>query len=283
MSLNLGRSQSSSTQQSDAYGYNSSTSRDQSQASSLSQSGGAASTVQDVFGADFYKQLFGGATNAANAALINAPELSSAARQLFTGGSQFLQSLGGGAGTDYLTNRLTGDNPVLTEQIDQLREDTGRFFNEQINPAITSRAVAGGTLGGGRQGVAQALGAGEAARAFTQGATALRVADQGQRDQIAAQVAQNSLQSAATGLGALPGLLDVLERGDSAELGVYSQLSGILGGPQVLSQSQSSDFARATSQSVSEAFAKSFGEQRSTSTGRSRGSAWQFGGGLPGG
>lgn len=283
MSLNLGRSNSSSTQQSDAYGYNTSQSQDLSQASSLSQSGGAASTTQDVFGADFFKQLFSGATGAANSALINAPELSSAARQLFTGGSQFLQSLGGGAGADYLTSRVTGDNPVLQEQIDRLREDSGRLFTEQINPAITSRAVAGGTFGGGRQGVAQALGAGEAARAFTQGATALRTADQGQRDQIAAQVAQNSLQSAATGLGALPGLLDVLQRGDSAELGVYSQLSGILGGPQVLSQSQSSDFARATSQSLSEAFAKSFGEQRSTSTARSRGSAWQFGGGLPGG
>lgn len=282
MSLNLGKSKSSSQQSSDSYGYNTSESQDLSQSSSMSVSGGASGTSQDVFAADLFRRLYGGAEGAAGSALMSAPELTSAARQLFTGGSQFLQGLGGGAGTDYMTDRLSADNPVLQQQIDALREDTGRLFTEQLNPAITSRAVAGGTLGGGRQAVAQGLAMDSAAREFTRGATALRTADIAQRDQVAAQVAQNSLSSAATGLGALPGLLDVLERGTNAELGVYSTLSGILGGPTVLSQSESSDFSRATSQSVSEAFAKSFGEQRATSRGSSRSSAWQFGASLPG-
>lgn len=283
MSINLGHSSSGSRQGSNSYGYNSSTSSDVTSSSALSASGGQSRTVQDVFGADFFQRLFGGASDAANNALLQAPELTSAARQLFTGGTQFLQSLGGGAGTDYMTDRLSADNPVLQEQIDALREDTGRLFSEQLNPAITSRAVAGGTLGGGRQGVAQGMAIDSAARTFREGATALRAADTAQRDQVAAQVAQNSLSSAATGLGALPGMLDILERGNNAELGVYSSLAGILGGPQVLSQSESSDFARSTSQSLGEAFARSFGEQRANSWGYSRGRSTQFGASLMGG
>lgn len=280
MSINLGGSKESqsSKSQSDSYGYNSSVSGDSSMSSSVS--GGSGSTVQDVFSADTFRSLFGGASDAAKQALLGAPELTEAARSLFTGGSQFLQSLGGGAGTDYMTSRLSADNPVLQEQIDALRDDTGRLFSEQLNPAITSRAVAGGTLGGGRQGVAQGMAIDSAARTFREGATALRAGDVAQRDQVAAQVAGNSLTSAATGLGALPGLLDVLERGNNSELGIFSSLSGILGGPTVLSQSESSDFSRATS--MAEAFSRAFGEQRATSSSSSRGkgTSFHFGGGL---
>jgi hypothetical protein len=182
--------------------------------------------------------------------------------------------LGGGAGTDYLNQRLTGGDELLNEQIAQLRGDTGRFFSEELNPAITSRAVAGGTLGGGRQGVAQGMAADAASRRFTEGATALRVADQSQRDAIAAQVASNSLSAASTGLGALPGLMDIAERGNNAELGIYSGLSSILGGPTTLTDAQSSDFSQATAQSLAQAFSKSFGEQTSQSTAVSRRNAW---------
>jgi hypothetical protein len=141
-----------------------------------------------------------------------------------------------------------------------LQQDTGRLFREELNPAITSRAVAGGTFGGGRQGVAQGLAAESAGRLFTQGATALRAGDIASRDAVAQSIATNSLQSAATGLGALPSLLEVLERGNNAELGVYGGLSQILGGPTTLTTAQS--------------LAKSYGEQQSSGYGRS--SAWNF-------
>jgi hypothetical protein len=185
---------------------------------------------------------------------------------LFTGGSQFLQGLGADAGSSYLSDRLDANNPVLEQQISQLQQDTGRLFREELNPAITSRAVGGGTLGGGRQGVAQGLAADSAARVFTQGATALRAGDIASRDSVAQSIATNSLNAASTGLGALPSLLDVLQRGNNAELGVYSNLASILGGPTTLTQSGSS--------SLAESLAQAYGEQSGTSSGSSK--AWNF-------
>lgn len=283
-SLGLGSSKSKQEQQSTStsYGVSGSQSQDISQSISDSISGGSSTsgTTQDIAFKDIYQKLFGGATDAAQGAVAQAPELANVARQLFSGGSQFMQGLGGDAGTSYLNDRLSGDNPVLNEQIAGLREDTSKFFKEDLNPAITSRAVAGGTLGGGRQGVAQGLAAQGAEQQFTRGATALRAADIQQRDSVAANVAKNSLDAASTGLGALPGLLDLATSGVNAELGIYSNLSSILGGPTVLSQSgsEATNFSKATAQSAAQAFSKSFGQQssdsQSTASGKSK--AWNF-------
>lgn len=247
-SLGGGRSRSSQQQQSQSYGYSGSQ-----QASTSSES---------VFAQDIFSQLYGNASATANTTAASAGELRTAAQQLFTGGNQFLQDLGGDAGSAYLENRLSSDNPVVEEQIAQLRTDTGRLFREELNPAITSRAVAGGTYGGGRQGVAQGLAAESAARLFTEGSTAIRAQDSASRDAIAQSVATNSLTAASTGLGALPSLLQLLERGNNAELGVYGQLSSILGGPTTLTTAQS--------------LAKAFGEQTSESSGSGRSSSWNF-------
>lgn len=246
MSGSLGGGRSRSSQSSESSGYSSS------QQASLSQ--------QNVFQEDIFSQLYGNASNAAGGAAANAGQLRTAAQQLFTGGNQFLEQLGGDAGTGYLEDRLSANNPVLEQQISQLQQDTGRLFREEFNPAITARAVAGGTLGGGRQGVAQGAAIESATRAFTQGATALRAGDIAQRDAAAQSVATNSLNSASTGLGALPSLLSILERGNSAELGAYGQLSQILGGPTTLT--------------TSESLARAYGEQSSASRGSSR--AWNF-------
>jgi hypothetical protein len=258
MSASLGGGKSKSNQQSESSGFQ--TSEQMSTSQSQSQS------TQDIAFRDMYAQLYGNAGNAASGAAANAGVLGDAAKQLFTGGNQFLQSLGGDAGSSYLEGRLDSNNPVLEQQISELQKDTGRLFREELNPAITSRAVGGGTLGGGRQGVAQGLAAEGAARVFTQGATALRAGDVASRDAVAQSVATNSLNAANTGLGALPSLLEVLERGNNAELGVYSSLSSILGGPTTLTQSGST--------SLAESLAKAYGEQSGTSSGSSR--AWNF-------
>jgi hypothetical protein len=247
-SLGGGRSKSQQQQQSESYGY--------------SGSDQASRSTQDVFQSDIFSQLYGNASSAASGAAANAGQLQTAAQQLFTGGNQFLEQLGGDAGSSYLNSRLDANNPVLEQQIAQLQQDTGRMFREELNPAITSRAVAGGTFGGGRQGVAQGLAAESAGRVFTQGATALRAGDIASRDAAAQSIAQNSLQSAATGLGALPSLLDVLQRGNNAELGVYGQLSQIIGGPTALT--------------TAESMARSFGEQSSQSSGSGSSRAWNF-------
>lgn len=247
-SLGAGRSKSYQQQQSESSGFN--------------QSQQVSGSSQDVFQGGSYAQLYGNAGAAAANQAANAGQLRTAAQQLFTGGNQFLGELGGDSGSAYLENRLSANNPVLEQQISQLQADTGRLFREELNPAITARAVSGGTLGGARQGVAQGLAAEGAARVFTQGATALRAGDIASRDAAAQSIATNSLNAASTGLGALPSLLDILQRGNNAELGAYSQLSQIMGGPTTLTTAQS--------------LARSYGEQSSQSSGYGRSNAWNF-------
>lgn len=278
MSLNMGQSKNRAI----SSGWNQSTSQSESQdfSQSNAQSTSGSSSRETLAFEDIFASLYGGASTAAKSALMGAPELATAAKQLFAGGSQFMQGLGGGAGTDYMEERLSGDNPVLEDQIAGLREDAGRLFTEELNPAITSRAVAGGTLGGGRQGVAQGMAIDATQREFMRGATELRANDMNQRDSIAAQVASNSLTAASTGLGALPGMLDLLERGNNAELGVFGALSSILGGPTTLSESESS--GQSTSDSVAQAFSKAFGQQYGQNNSSARGSSWNFGIGLTG-
>lgn len=254
MSASLGGGRSKSNQSSESQGFS------QSEQSSLS----TGQSRQNIAFENVYSQLYGNAGNAATQAAAGAHSLGVAARQLFTGGSQFLDSLGDDAGSAYLENRLDANNPVLEAQISQLQADTGRLFREELNPAITSAAVRGGTLGGGRQGVAQGLAADSVARAFTQGATALRAGDVASRDAVAQSIATNSLNAASTGLGALPSLLDVLDKGNNAGLSSYQRLGSILGGPTTLT----------TSDSIAQSLARSYGEQSSASRGSSR--AWEF-------
>ena len=280
MSLGGGasKSQSTSDSESSAYGYTGSQSQDTSRSLQQSTSGG--STTQSLAFQDLFAQLYGGASTAAKGATASAGDLMQHASQLFSGGREFLENLKTNSGLTYMQERLQGGKDLLNEQIGNLKSDIGSFFKEQLMPGVKSGAVSGGNLGGGRQGVAEGLAAREAGEQFTKGATALRVADQQQRDAIAGQIANNSVQAASTGLGALPSLLDLSERGANAELGIYSNLAQILGGPTVLSQSE--NFAQSTGQSVSDAFARSFGENTasSKSKGQSTSSSFNFSAGM---
>lgn len=262
----LGLSKQKQDAQSTSEGFSNSMSQD----TSTSYGSSVGGSNQNIAFEDLYRQLYGGANSAAGAAAANAPELANAARSLFTGGTDFLSGLGHDQGTEYLQSRLSGDNPQLQQQADLLREDTGRLFTDNINPAITSRAVAGGTLGGGRQGVAQGIAADALGRSFAAGDVALRSNDIAARDAAAMAVSSNSIASANTGLGALPGLLDVATRGAEAPLASYSSLAAIMGGPTTLTSS----FSNATQQSIANAFSRASGQQTSQSTSRGRG--WNF-------
>lgn len=284
MSVGGGKSNSQSQQTSsqDAYGYNTTESVDKSRSQSQSGSMGASESTQDIAFKDFFAKLYQGSAGAADKALTaGAPQLMQIASQLFTGGTEFMQGLKDNSGVQYMQDRLQNDS-VVGQQIGQLKTDIGDFFQDEINPAITSRAAVSGNLGGGRQGVAQGLAAQAAAKQFTSGAVALRANDQQQRDSIAGQIAQNSLQAANTGLGALPSLLDIAERGANAELGIYSNFASILGGPQTLTQSHAADFSQAISQSAADAYSKSFGENTShgEAQGTSKSSSFNFNAGL---
>ncbi len=267
--MSKSRSGSTATEESTGYGYTGSTSSDVSQSLSQSQSAGQSTSTQGIAFEDLFKQLYGGATGAAANATMGAPQLTQTAQQLFTGGTDFLNTLSsGGAGGQYLEQRLQG-NPQLQSQIDLLGEDINKFYGENVNTRIRGNAVSGGTLGGGRQGVAEGAAAEAAGRQFTQGAAQLRAADLEATDNAAAQFQTAQNQAAATGLSALPGLFGLAQSGNNAELDVYGTLSQILGGPTTLTQQQSTDFSTATSAQIAEAFSRAFGENFSQSKGTS--------------
>jgi hypothetical protein len=276
LGLDYSQNRASTDAASNSYGYTQSQSQDQSRSMSDSTSGGTSRSGQNVFEADLFRRLYGNAEGAAAGVAAQAPELRQAAMSLFTGGSQFLQTLGGDVGSQHMESRLN-DGSGVEDIIASMRTDAANLFSEELNPAITSRAVAGGTLGGGRQGVAQGIAQSRVASDFARDSASLRYADLQAKDQIAAQVAGNSISAANTGLASLPGLLDLVERGNNAELAPYSSLSAIIGGPTTLSESESNDFSRSTAQSVSDAFARAFGEQTAESTTRSRSRGRNYG------
>ncbi len=242
----------------------------------LSESESRAASRDRVAFEDVFSRLFGGAEGAA--AGLDPSLLTSAANQLFSGGLDFLSSLGGGGPERaFLEGRVAGeDGGLLDEQIGLLSEDVGRFFSEQLNPAITSEAIAGGQLGGGRQGVAQGIAAGEAGSAFARGASALRAADLESRDRSAVALGQQRLTSAEKGLNGLSTLAGIADLGFGAGLAPFERLAGILGGPTVLGESESR--STATAEDFARAFSQNFGFSRAdaTSTSRSRSASIGF-------
>lgn len=253
-------------------------------ASSISGGASTAASSQEVFMADLFSQLYGGAAGAAGG--ISTAGITDAANQLFNQGSGFLTSLmGQAAGTDtagqYMTDRVTGDDGVLNEQIAALEADIGRLFSEQLMPGITSQAVGGGQLGGGRQGVAEGMAMREAASQFTQGATQLRAADQAARDATAANLAQIQGQAAVSGIAALPGLFGLQEAGAMATMSPYMSLAQIMGSPTTLSDSlaQSWQFGQGSSQQSSFGEAASFSTAQSKSRSNALNMSVGFGGG----
>lgn len=263
MPFGFGGSSSSSRSQSSSF--------DQSSSSSVSGGASVSGSEQNIAFEDIFARMFGSAEGAASA--LDPSLLTDAANTLFQSGSGFMDSIGADAGSDFLKERLSADNPVLQEQIDLLGEDLSNFFAEELNPQITSQAIAGGQLGGGRQGVAQGRAISEVADQFTRGATALRAGDIAARDAAAGTIAGNTIEGARAGVESIPALAGVADMGFSAGLAPFERLSAILGDPTVLGTSFSSaaDFARAWSES--------FGQSQATSTSKSKSASIGFGGG----
>jgi hypothetical protein len=251
--FNIGGSsaRSSSQSSSSSYGYSNSFS------DSLSQ---AASKDRVAF-EDVFAQLYGGAAGAAGKAAELVPMFQGQAAELYSGGTRFLDTL---EQESPLMARLS-ETGTADEQIRALGDDLGMFLREELNPAITSRGVATGTLGGGRQGVAQGRAVSSVAREFQRGATGIRTADVNRRDTLAGMLAEDQLGRASTGLAALPSLYGLAEGGLTAGLAPYAALSSILGGPTVLGES--ADFATSTARALSEETSQSKSKSKSFSFG----------------
>jgi hypothetical protein len=192
-----------------------------------------------------------------------APGLTEQANMLFGSGTGFLEELGGPSAIDA---RLA-DTGTADEQVGALGEDLSRFLGEGLLPQLTSRGVATGTLGGGREGVERGLAAESVAREFARGSTAIRTGDVARRDQLATSSAQQRLGAAGVGLNALPGMYDVAQAGVLSELAPWQALSGVLGGPTVLGSSSSEDIAMAIARSFAEDFSSSSSSSKSKSAG----------------
>lgn len=264
-----------SVQESESFGQSSSFDESTSVSASggISESGSQQTSQDMVAFEDVFARLFGGAEGAAGG--LDPSMLTEAANQLFSGGTGFLDTLGGGAGADYLEGRLSEDNAVLEEQIGLLGEDLGKFFNEELLTGITSESISGGQLGGGRQGVAQGAAVDMVGREFARGATELRAGDIAARDAAAVNLEGLGIQGAGTALENLPGMAELAEMGFSADMLPFLMMSQITGGPTVLGQSQGSSFASA--EDFAAAFSESFGGSQSTTQSSSEGTSINFG------
>ncbi len=239
-----------------------SSSREESHSGSISGGASTSSSEDRIAFEDVFARLFGGAEGAAGG--LDPSMLTEAANSLFSGGMGFMSNMGADAGSSYLADRLGGDNEVLQQQIDLLGEDLGNFFSDELNPAITSQAVGGGQLGGGRQGVAQGRAMTEVGNQFTRGATALRAGDIAARDAAAGTMAQNSIQSAMAAMQGIPALAGVADMGFGAGMAPYERLAAILGNQTSLTS------AGASSADFASGFSDSFGTSHASSTSESR-------------
>src|SRR5690606_12218018 len=129
------RSSSQSTAEAEGYSTGRSVSGSTSISDALSTSRGISRSTQSVYGDEFLRMLYGGATGATMRAATLAPQFAESARALFTGGTQFLDQLSGGVGADYLQSRLDGGG-LAEERIGALSEDVGRFLRTEALPGV---------------------------------------------------------------------------------------------------------------------------------------------------
>ncbi len=215
-----------------------------------SSSSSQSSSSQEVFSADLFRQLFSGASNVAGG--IDTAGLTEAANQLFTSGSGFLSSLQEqAAGTDvageFLSSRISGEGGFVDENIASLGEDLGKFFNEELLPGITSEAVGGGQLGGGRQGVAQGKAIESVGREFRRGSLDIRNADLSQRTEAARILSAQKLSASQAGLTGVQQQFDLANAATLAPFSPFLTLSQIMGSPTTLSESQSTSKSKSLS------------------------------------
>lgn len=252
-------SESESTQRSRSGSVSSGSSSSFGSSSSLSRA------LSEVFGAEAYSDLFGGARAATERAQARVPGLTGTAGRLFSSGAGFLEELSG----ETATERRLLDTGVEDDLISQLGSDLGRFFGEEINPAIASRGVATGTLGGSRGEVARGTAARGLASEFVRGSTEIRRAGVERRDRLASEVDSTRGSRIGQSLSALPGLFGLAEAGIGAEFMPLMQLASILGDRTVLTESGSTSSSETGSfaSQLARAFSATDAESKSRSSG----------------
>ncbi|MEO8467974.1 MAG: hypothetical protein ABI640_21860 [Gammaproteobacteria bacterium] len=290
-SLDLGLQQASSESNSSGASQGTSQSFSDALTQAVQQSQGQSSSSQSVFNADALQKLYAQATGAAGQ--VDTGLFTGQAADLYNSGSKILDSLGVGAGEDYLSSRLT-DTSARDQQLGALSSGLGDLFRNQLNPAITGNAVSVGGLGGSRQGVAQGVAAGQIAQQYQQGAASIYASDQAQRDAAAGTLINGKNQAAGVGIQGIQSQLGVAQAGLGAPLSPYTQLAGILGPATTLTTAGSTDSASSsststaqsqsqsqqTSEEIARAISESLGLTYGTSSSANRSSSASFNFGL---
>lgn len=208
------------------------------------------STSQSVFSADLFRRLFSGASNVAGG--IDTAGLTEMANQLFESGTGFLGDLQGiSAGKDvsgqFLSGLVSGEGGFVDENIAALSEDLSQFFSEELLPGITSEAVGGGQLGGGRQGVAQGKAIESVGREFRRGSLDIRNADLRRRQEAAEQLSAQRLSASQAGLTGVQQQFDLANAATLAPFSPFLTLAQILGAPTTLTESQATSRGKSLS------------------------------------
>ena len=175
-------------------------------------------------------------------------------QQLFGQGQEAFGGLTNNAFLDALGGQAGGNPELVAAQTSQLSDVLGQQFREQINPAITSTAVGGGTLGGGRQGVAQGAAIQGQQRALAAGNVGFQTADAARSLQASQAGGALFGQGAQAQQAALPGLQQLLAGPQNQQLQSLMGLIAGIGGPTVLSEQAAFDTSRATSTGQSSGF-----------------------------
>lgn len=215
-----------------------------------SKSSSQSTSTQDVFAADLFKSLFSGASNIAGG--IDTAGLTETANQLFGSGAEFLGDLqeisaGEDVSGEFLTGLISGEGGLVDENIAALSEDLSQFFSEELLPGITSEAVGGGQLGGGRQGVAQGKAVEAVGREFRRGSLEIRNADLRQRQEAARTLSAQRLSASQAGLTGAQQQFDLANAATLTPFSPFLTLAQILGDPTTLTQAQSSSKSKSLS------------------------------------
>ncbi len=136
------------------------------------------------------------------------------------------------------TLALTDPTSQIQAQTASLQEGLGNMFQTQLMPAIAGNSISAGGFGGGRQGVAEGVAAGQLGSAFTQGL-----------GDIVANANSTAIGAASTLPGMTQNMFQTAAAGNMGGLDQLARLSQILGSPTVLNRGSGS--SRNSSQSVS--------------------------------
>lgn len=181
-----------------------------------STSSGSNRSFVDPMQQGFLQNLYGSAMGFANPGATTAAAQGASAAML----PGMRQAFGNIAG-------LADPRDQIRAQDKSLRAGLGALFTEEMMPAIQSDAISAGGFGGGRQGVAEGVAAGQIADAYTAG-----------MGDITARANQTAVQAASQIPQLAQGLYTAYTAPSLAGLDPLSRLASILGSPTVLSQGQ---------------------------------------------